>query len=93
MDPTKRTKIVEEDFNRVHITFVDKVTDDVRSMRIYAPSSGGYVRVGGGNQICERLACMGNTLYWSGKTPLINLVRKHYKLMRAEETRFLNKTA
>ena len=86
----KRAVITEVAENEVRIAFDDPYEGSRREFTVWACSRGGYVwadgRGGDGSwQVCERLAGTGNTLSWSGKAPLIKLVRRHYRLMRQEE--------
>jgi hypothetical protein len=73
--------------SRVKIRFEDLITGDIVEYDIWAPDDGGYVRYNGDRQLCDRLSCRGNTLYWSGKAPLAELVRREYRAMRRSDKR------
>jgi len=54
-----------------------------RTHTYWAPVSGGYVREVSeerpgtlGDQVCEHLASTGSTLEWSGRRPLVELIRR-----------------
>jgi hypothetical protein len=82
-----KTQIKAISDSRVIIKFACLITDDVYEYDIWAPSSGGYVRYNGDHQLCERLGSMGSTLMWSGKEPLVNMIRKEYRRFRAAQFR------
>ena len=72
--------------NRVYIKFDSY--GNIREYTFYAPANGGYVKYGqDAKQICERLYTSGGTLSWSGKSPLVNLIRREYQNMRRAEKR------
>jgi hypothetical protein len=80
-----RTKIKSTDWHRVTITFTRPYDDRPITYNLFAPIDGGYVRYEGTNsQICERLARTGDTLYWHGATPLVDLIRYEYKKMKRD---------
>jgi hypothetical protein len=84
----KKTVIKALDDSRVEMSYTDSFTGERREYYFYAPASGGYVRYGPNNkQICEKLSFAGPTLQWSGKSPLVNLIRREYRAMRAAERR------
>jgi hypothetical protein len=73
--------------NRVYIKF-DSYCGITCEYEFYATANGGYVRYGqDGKQICERLSTKGPTLSWSGKSPLVGLIRREYQNMRRAERR------
>lgn len=82
-----KTAIKSISNSRVEIKFEDLITGDIYEYDIWAPADGGYVRYNGDKQLCERLSCRGNTLYWSGKAPLVDLIRREYKAMRRADKR------
>lgn len=60
------------------------------ALEIWAPATGGYVRYEthhGDKQLCDRLSRLGSTLFWDGTYPLIDLVRREYRAMRAARRR------
>lgn len=78
--------------NRVYLKYECGITGDIHEMNIYASVNGGYVKYGDdGKQLCDKLASTGNTLMWSGKKPLIDLIRREYYAMRRVERRELNR--
>jgi hypothetical protein len=86
-----RATIKSIDHNRCELTQDVNVLvgDQFKVMRgvyeYWAPSQGGYVynvtlNPGtSGVQMCDGLSTMGNTLRWSGKVPLVNLIRAEYR--------------
>lgn len=84
-----RAKFVEFTHNEVGLTHYDNISDVVHAEYFTAPSCGGYVRNRTGKQVCENLSSIGNTLYWSGEYPLINLIRKEYKKLRHLQSKYL----
>jgi len=92
MTTTKtRTQIEDIAENRCRITYQDAHSDEFVTMELFAPSSGGYVKVNDGRrfpQICERLAATGSTLDWSpAHGRLSDMIRREYRRMRAAEKR------
>ena len=64
--------------------------ETVRVERTFTcPQDGGYVRekMSNGNweQVCDKLAGMGNTLSCSSREALIDLIRREYRAMRRAE--------
>lgn len=73
--------------NRVEIKYECGISGDVITEEFSAPIAGGYVRFASGNQVCDKLMTRGSTLMWSGKEPLVNLIRHEYQALRRAEKR------
>jgi hypothetical protein len=86
-----KTQIKAISDSQVQIKFADAYTGDVYEYNIWAPSNGGYVRYNGDKQLCERLGSMGSTLMWSGKAPLVDMIRKEYRRMQQSAKRELSR--
>ena len=73
-------KIPAEDGDIIRVFWADSAYDDKKEGYIY---KGGYVydithNPGtSGRQVCIGLSGNGDTLWWSGKEPLINLIRRN----------------
>ena len=84
-----KTTIKARSNHRVFISFENpRHLDEMVELEIWAPSTGGYVRYEtprGDKQLCARLAPGGETLFWDGTYPLIDLVRREYKAMCAAQ--------
>lgn len=67
------------------IHYADEVQTERETIEYWAPSEGGYVRDvtvnpgTSGRQVCDGLSYQGNTLQWSGKVPLVNLIRAEHR--------------
>lgn len=83
-----RTKIEELSRNEVRICYRSYWEGDLIDETLRAPMRGGYVRDSRGQQVCEQLAGSGHTLHWSGRRPLIHMVRREYRAMRRAEARY-----
>lgn len=73
--------------NHVCIKYECHISGDIITDEFSAPIAGGYVRFANGSQVCDKLRCRGNTLYWSGEAPLINLIRREYSAMRRQQSK------
>jgi hypothetical protein len=83
-----RAEIKEIAFNRVKLTFDDVDSGERRTYKLFAPLGGGYVRHEDDNrQVCNELDDLGNTLYWYGRAPLIDLIRREYKARQQRDKR------
>ena len=90
-----RTRFEAVDTNRVILTCdaerMDQGMDGTISIEYWSPSGGGYVYEGIGvaprlrPPVCLGLDMEGHTLYWSGQTPLVDLIRREWKRARREE--------
>jgi hypothetical protein len=88
--PTFRTKFTATDDHLCSLLYEDAATGDFVTRHFFAPADGGYVRewVNGGRdarQVCDALGAGGATLYWSGRKPLIEMIRREFRLMRRRE--------
>ena len=85
-----KTKITAISHSTVEITFLPFMADTPVTWTIWA-NRGGYVMYEEdgcrSKQLCDRMHCMGSTLSWSGRRPIIELVRHEYRAMRREEAR------
>jgi hypothetical protein len=90
-----RTRYTKDAAGRVTIAYDDEAHwtgETVRIERTFTcPEDGGYVRekMSNGNweQVCDKLAGMGNTLSCSSRDKLIDLIRAEYRAMRRAEKR------
>jgi len=79
-----KTRIESYCDNRVTITWRDGTHTTYR-----APLDGGYVTDdGSGKQVCKRLGRFGDTLYWGGHVPLVELIRREYRALRRAEVQW-----
>jgi hypothetical protein len=81
-----RTKITADGDNYCTIEFENPYGETTRIVA-RAPNAGGYVRDQNDHQLCARLAYRGDTLTWNGQRPLVDLIRREYRAMRAAERR------
>ena len=78
----KRYTLKADGDNRVTLTLI--VDNKPKEINYWAPTNGGYVRDVSdpnrpgtlGHQVCEELTYSGSTLYWDGKHPLVDMVRR-----------------
>jgi hypothetical protein len=87
---TTKTTFEELATNRCVVSYTDPCDGCRITREFFAPSEGGYVRENDGQQypqVCEELASMGNTLKWRPGHPLMDLIRREYRRMRAGERR------
>ena len=93
-----RTRIQSIDENRVILTCdverLDPSMGGTISIEYWSPSGGGYVyeideqHPGTlGRQVCEFLGSLGSTLHWSGRQPLVDMIRREWKRARRDELR------
>lgn len=73
------------------ISYTDVLSDEQITLDIWAPepaaSGRSYVRYNGDKQLCRGLSSRGDTLTYYAGTPLVDLVRREYRAMRAAERR------
>jgi hypothetical protein len=86
-----RTKITAHDDRRVTIAYTSLIDGETVQLDIWAPQPGpsgsSYVRFNGNRQLCAGLSSGGHTLSYREGTRLVDLVRKEYRAMRADEKR------
>lgn len=87
-----KTTISAIDTNEVRIEYDHAWSDERVSRHFWVPRAGGYVlelSAGNSRQVCERLNRLGSTLMCGPNTPLIDVIRREYRAMRAAERREL----
>ncbi len=89
----QRARFEEVDHNVCALTWTDYLDERVTTT-YWAPQHGGYVRVITpnrpgtlGQQVCDALAYSGPTLYWDGRTPLVDAIRREWRKCRARAQR------
>lgn len=95
-----KTKIYKNNNSNSHVTleYYDEVFDRVIEVDFSCPNSGGYVRfsssvrelgITGGNQVCDHLARLGDTLY-SYNGDLLPIIRREWVRMRQQSKYYDN---
>ena len=79
---TTRTKITSCGRDECTISYTSWTGE--RVTRTFSARPGGYVTDQGDKQPCGGLADLGATLIWSGRRPLVDLIRREYRRGRAQ---------
>jgi hypothetical protein len=79
----KRAVIKATSENTVSVEFNNPLTQEREKFEVHVPYSGGYVTFcRSGNQVCEGLSTMGNTLCYRGSMEgFLGFIRAEYRVM------------